>query len=353
MTPASSRIAVIILNYNGILFLEKFLPSVISHSQPYEVIVADNCSTDGSVAWLTTHYPDVRLIAIPENKGYAGGYNYALNQCTSEYALLLNNDVQTEAGWLEPLIQHMDATPITGACQPKLLDYNKKSHYEYAGAAGGFIDYLGYPFCKGRIFNSLETDQTTYNNVSEIFWASGAAMCVRMEAFKAVEGFDESFFAHMEEIDLCWRMKNIGYKIMCIPTSTVYHVGGGTLSISPKKTYLNFRNNLSALLKNDKSSTLFVKITYRLVLDGIAGGKFLIEGQPMHCFAVIRAHFSFYKRFNDLMKKRTNMQLKKNFKQSNSCIYHRSIIWSYFIRGKKKYSELGWDSNELQKHKGN
>lgn len=347
MTPASSRIAVIILNYNGIQFLEKFLPTVIAHSYPYEVIVADNCSTDDSINWLKSHYPQLPLIEIPVNMGYAGGYNFALKQCHTEYALLLNNDVQTIAGWLEPLIQHMDANPKTGACQPKLLDFNNPTQYEYAGAAGGFIDYLGYPFCKGRIFNTLETDQAAYSRDSEIFWASGAAMCVSMEAFRKVEGFDESFFAHMEEIDLCWRMKNLGYKIMCIPSSAVYHVGGGTLSISPKKTYLNFRNNLSALVKNDKSSTLWPKVAYRLILDGIAGLKFLIEGQPLHCLAVIRAHFSFYKRLNQLLKKRNMMRKKDNFKHSKSCIYHRAIIWSYFIQRKKKFSDLGWNTNKL------
>jgi GT2 family glycosyltransferase len=353
MTKSTSRIAVVILNFNGKHFLETFLAGVIEDSYPHPVVIADNNSTDGSVAWIKQHYPAIELISIPENKGYAGGYNFVLEHITTPYALLLNNDVETTLGWLVPLIEELDKDPTIGACQPKLLDQRNRNHFEYAGAAGGYIDYLGYPFCKGRIFTSIESDETQFNSVSDIFWASGAAMCVRMEAFKRAGGFDPDYFAHMEEIDLCWRMKNLGYRILSVPDSCVYHVGGGTLSISPKKTYLNFRNNLSTLFKNDKGSTLIFKLAYRLVLDGVAGLKFLFEGQALHCFAVIKAHFSFYAWLPKLIQKRRQMSRLSNFRYTTTGIYPKAIVWSYFIQKKKTFKLLHWQSHQLEKGQSN
>ena len=353
MTTSTARIAVVILNYNGKHFLETFLPGVIRDSLPYPVIVADNSSSDGSIVWLKQNHPSIEVISIPENLGYAGGYNYALNFITSPYALLLNNDVETTPGWLNPLVQELDRSPSVGACQPKLLDQRSRNHFEYAGAAGGFIDYLGYPFCKGRIFTSIEQDTEQFNTTSEIFWASGAAMCIRMEAFRQTGGFDTDYFAHMEEIDLCWRMKNLGYKVLSLPESVVYHVGGGTLSISPKKTFLNFRNNLSTLVKNDTGSTLLFKIIFRLVLDGVAGIKFLLEGQAIHCLAVLKAHFAFYAWLPGLLKKRRHMSNKSGFQQTKTNIYPKAIVWSYFIQKKTTFRSLNWDSDSLQKGQSN
>ncbi len=349
MTPTDVRISVVILNYNGKHFLEKFLSRVIEHSFPHPVIVADNNSTDGSIAWLKEHFPDLPTQCIAENKGYAGGYNQALSEIATPYALLLNNDVETTSGWLEPLIKQLDDDLSVGACQPKLLDQQNKTLFEYAGAAGGYIDYLGYPFCKGRLFSSIEKDTSQFDGACEIFWASGAAMCIRMNAFKEAGGFDDSYFAHMEEIDLCWRMKNLGYKVVSVPSSVVYHVGGGTLSLSPQKTYLNFRNNLSTLVKNDKASTLLFKILYRLFLDGIAGIKFLVEGQGGHCIAVVKAHFSFYRWLPQLLRKRRQMMVKERFLNTTSCIYPHSIVWSYFIQKKSIFSMLLWHPDELKK----
>jgi GT2 family glycosyltransferase len=333
--------AVVILNYNGKQFLERFLPGVLAHSAPHKVYVADNCSTDDSLLYLKENFPTVPVISNNGNFGYAQGYNLALQQVFSEYAVLLNNDVEVTSGWLDPIIALMDSNPRIAACQPLIIDHAKKDVFEYAGAAGGYIDSLGYPFCRGRIFNTLEENKGQYDINAEIFWASGAAMCVRMSAFGQAGGFDADYFAHMEEIDLCWRMKNLGYKIMCCGSSRIYHIGGGTLSkISNRKTFLNFRNNLATLTKNNPPYPLILKLLLRLVLDGVAGIKFLAEGQPRHCLAVVKAHFSFYSQLPALVRKRRTLRATPGFRYNLSNIYRGSIVLAYHLFGRHRFSQL-------------
>ena len=291
----SKKVAVVILNWNGKSFLENFLPNVIKYSSSAQIIVADNNSTDDSINFLKAHFPQVTLIINKVNDGFAKGYNTALKQVDAEYYVLLNSDVEVTEDWIEPIIELLDSDKNIAACQPKILDYYHKNKFEYAGACGGFIDKYGYPFCRGRLFNVLEEDNGQYNTAIEIFWATGACMFIRSKAFWKVGGFDDDYFAHMEEIDVCWRMKNCGYKIYVEPKSVVYHVGGGTLNkLSPRKTFLNFRNNLITLTKNAAPKFLFFKILYRMILDGVAAFKFLFEGSGSHFIAVIKAHFSFY-----------------------------------------------------------
>lgn len=336
-----SKVAVVILNWNGKSFLEKFLPSVTEFSKTHQIIVADNNSSDDSVSFLKQNYPNIKIINNPSNDGFAKGYNIALKQVSAEYYILLNSDVEVTENWINPIIELMDANPSIGACQPKILDYNHRNKFEYAGACGGFIDKYGYPFCRGRVFNVLENDNHQYDNEMEVFWATGACMFVRSEAFWKVGGFDEDYFAHMEEIDVCWRMKNIGYKIFVQPKSVIYHVGGGTLNkLSPRKTYLNFRNNLITVTKNAYSPFLVLKIIYRMILDGVAGLKFLLEGNGSHCIAVIKAHFSFYKMLPSTLKKRKQLKQLPGFNFARVGVYDKNIVYMHFIKGEKTYSEL-------------
>jgi len=334
------KVAVVILNWNGKNFLAKFLPNVLANSKSAEVIIADNASTDGSIDFLKTNFPTVSIIENTTNGGFAKGYNDALKKIKAEYYVLLNSDVEVTAGWIEPVIQLMDSDKSIAACQPKLISYHNKNQFEYAGAAGGFIDKYGYPFCRGRIFDSFENDYGQYNNNCEVHWATGACLFIRSDLFYKAGGFDEDFFAHMEEIDLCWRLKNYGYKIMFCAQSTVYHVGAGTLAKnSPQKTYLNFRNNLILLCKNHAHQFFWIKLFLRMHMDGIAGVKFLLSGDVTHLFAVLKAHYSFYFSFSKTLKKRK--QLKNEVKMySTSAIYNRSIVVDYFIRGKRCFSEL-------------
>lgn len=337
----NTKVAVVILNWNGKSFLEKFLPNVLKYSDDAQIIVADNQSTDDSVEFLKNKYPQVSIIINPSNDGFAQGYNLALKQVNAEYYVLLNSDVEVTENWLHPIIQLMDPNPKIAACQPKILDYNHKTKFEYAGAAGGFMDKYGYPFCRGRIFNVLEEDKGQYNDAVEVFWSTGACMFVRAEAFWKVGGFDGDYFAHMEEIDVCWRMKNIGYQIYVEPKSVIYHVGGGTLNkLSPKKTFLNFRNNLITLTKNASPRFLFFKIIYRMILDGVAAFKFLFEGNGEHFFAVIKAHFSFYKHLPSTLKKRDDMRLMEEFKDSTTGVYEKNIVFMHFVKKVKHYNEL-------------
>lgn len=336
-----TKVAVVILNWNGKSFLEKFLPHVIQHSTNHEVIVADNNSTDDSVSFLKANYPNIQIIVNKQNEGFAKGYNTALKQVQADYYVLLNSDVEVTPNWIEPIINLMDSNPKIGACQPKILDYNNRTLFEYAGAAGGFIDKYGYPFCRGRIFNNIEEDKHQYDDIKEVFWATGACMFVRAEAFWKVGGFDDDYFAHMEEIDVCWRMKNIGYQVFVNPQSFVYHVGGGTLNkLSPKKTYLNFRNNLITVTKNAYSRFLILKILYRMILDGVAGIKFLLEGNAAHCIAVTKAHFSFYTMLPSTLKKRKALQQLTNFKYTTSGVFEKNIVYQHFLKGLKKYSDI-------------
>ena len=329
------KVAVVILNFNGRKFLEQFLPNVIANCDPTlaEIVVADNASTDDSVAFMREHYPEIRLIENGSNGGFATGYNVALRQIEAQYYVLLNSDIEVAPRWIEPVIEMMDADPQIAACQPKILSYYNKERFEYAG---GFIDKYGYPFCRGRVFQNLEVDEHQYDVPKEVFWATGACMFVRADLYHQIGGLDDSFFAHMEEIDLCWRLKNAGYKVYCCPQSWVYHIGGGTLSKnSPRKTYLNFRNNLSLLVKNLPKHRVHRTIIYRIFLDWVAAFKFLVEGCPKDFCMVFKAHWDFYKRLKTLKEGR-----KSTEHEMVSCIYKRNIVFDNVIRGKKKFSEL-------------
>ena len=327
------KIAVVILNYNGSDYLDKFLPALVQHSAEAELIVADNASTDNSLELLKSKYPSIRVIKMDQNTGFAGGYNLALRQVDAEYFVLLNSDVEVSPEWLSPMVSFLDENPTYAACQPKILDFNKRDHFEYAGACGGFLDRFGFPFCRGRIFDKIEVDENQYNDSIDISWASGACLMLRSKVFFEVGSFDEDFFAHMEEIDLCWRMQKSGHLIKSIPASTVYHVGGGTLSkSSPFKTYLNFRNGLNLLVKNLPFSSLIWKFPIRVFLDWIAVLKFLLAGGPKHGFAVLKAHLHVVLRIIRTMKKRNNpgTDITKPY----------SIVLRHFIRAQNKFSEL-------------
>lgn len=332
------KVAVVILNYNGRKFLEEFLPNVIANCDPAlaEVVVADNASTDDSVVFMKEHFPDVRLIENDSNGGFATGYNMALRQIVAQYYVLLNSDIEVTSHWLEPVIAMMDDNPGIAACQPKILSYYHKQQFEYAGACGGFIDKYGYPFCRGRVFQNLEEDEGQYDEPKEVFWATGACMFVRADLYHQVGGLDDSFFAHMEEIDLCWRLKSAGYLVYCCPQSRVYHIGGGTLpKNSPRKTYLNFRNNLSLLVKNLPDGRVKRTIIYRIALDWVAALKFLFEGCPKDFCMVFKAHFDFYRRLRLLREKRNCGK-----HQDVSCVYRRNIVFDHVFRGKKEFSAL-------------
>lgn len=335
-----SEVAVVILNYNGKEFLEQFLPGVITHSNGCEVIIADNCSTDDSINFLQNSHPEIRLIRIPNNKGFSAGYNYALNQIEANYYVLLNSDVEVTPMWTSPIIKMMEKDKSVAAAQPKILAFNNKTQFEYAGAGGGYIDFLGYPFCRGRIFDTLEEDRGQYNDIKQVFWASGACLFIRSAVYHELGGLDDDFFAHMEEIDLCWRINNAGHKVMCNGQSTVYHVGGGTLPKSnPIKTYLNFRNGLSLLLKNYNTIDLLTKLPVRILLDIVAAFKFSLGGSVKNGKAVIKALFHFLGRIPSNWQKRKKVQQlrKKDVKVTH---YPKSIVYQHFILNKKTFNEL-------------
>ncbi|WP_223033314.1 glycosyltransferase family 2 protein [Hanstruepera marina] len=325
------KIAVVILNWNGKTLLEKFIPSVVLHSHEADIYVADNASTDDSVEYIKNHYPTVSIIQNSENGGYAKGYNDALKHVKADIFCLLNSDVEVTKNWLQPIFQEFESNPETAIIQPKILDYKNKSLFEYAGAAGGFIDQYGYPYCRGRIFNTIEKDSGQYNDNVEIFWASGACFFIRTKVFNDLNGFDESFFAHMEEIDLCWRAFNKGYITKYIGNSTIYHLGGATLkNTNPKKTFLNFRNSLFTLVKNAKGN-LPILILARLLLDGIAGIKFLFELKFGHILAIIKAHMSFYTNLSRLLNSRKQLLQKGNYFKT------QSIVWRYYVKNSKTF----------------
>ena len=333
------QIAVVILNYNGIHFLKQFLPNVFEHSKEATVYVIDNGSTDGSHEYLKS-LTNVSIIRSEKNLGYTGGYNFGLKQLNEPFWVLINSDIEVTSGWLKAPIELLKNNEQFAVCQPKLLDLNQRAKFEYAGAAGGFIDYYGYPFCKGRLFETIEEDKNQYNTTEEIFWASGACLFIKSDIFKKVGGFDENYFAHMEEIDLCWRIKNHGYKIMYEPKSAVYHLGGGTLNkANPKKTYLNFRNNLSTILKNHPSRFLFFIIKFRLFLDGIAALKFLLEGYPSLVWQVLKAHFVFYSWIPRLLKER-RLQPRQKIATTDKTLFKGNVVWCYFVKKQRTYNEL-------------
>lgn len=338
------KTAIVILNWNGQQMFNTFLPSVIEHSNPEtaEIIVADNGSTDESVEHLRKNFPSVKIIQLSENFGFAEGYNQALKQVEAEYFVLLNSDVKVTPHWLDSCIKLFEQDKKIAAIQPKILSYNKPDEFEYAGAAGGFIDRYGYPFCRGRILNRIEKDTGQYNLSSPIFWASGACMFIRSSAFNETGGLDGDFWAHMEEIDLCWRLKNSGHKIIYQPESVVYHLGGGTLSYgSPKKVYLNFRNNLWMLFKNLPKHQFKRIFLARMILDGVAAVKFILGFNFREFWAVVKAHYAFYKNLGKLIRKRKQVQKSILVKEHNE-VYSKSIMWKFFLEKKRRFSDLGF-----------
>jgi GT2 family glycosyltransferase len=327
------KIAVVVLNWNGVKLLEQFLPSVISYSSEATIYVADNASTDNSIQFIKDNFSTIKIIQNDGNYGFANGYNIALQEVEEAYYCLLNSDVEVTENWLNPVLSIFETEKNVAIIQPKILDFKNKEYYEYAGAAGGFIDKYGYPFCRGRLFETIEKDSHQYDDEIAIFWASGACFFIRKEVYKELNGFDGDFFAHQEEIDLCWRAFNLGYKAKYTSKSVVYHVGGATLNqANPKKTFLNFRNSLLMLLKNLPKNKLFSILFLRLVLDGIAGIKFIFQGNFKHCFAIIKAHFHFYHLIFKNLKKRNAIQ-KENYFQT------KSIVYSYFVKRGKVFEQ--------------
>ena len=330
--------AVVVLNWNGINWLKKFLPILIEKSKDVNIYIADNASTDNSVEYVNDNFPNVKVLKNFSNEGYAKGYNDALETLKEEFFVLINSDIEVTDNWIKPIINLMETNSDIAACQPKILSFHDRNKFEYAGACGGFIDTLGYPFCRGRIFSDLEDDNNQYNDITEVFWASGACLFVRAKHFKEVNGFDNDFFAHQEEIDLCWRLKNKGYKIMVNPNSAVFHVGAGTLKTSsPFKTYLNFRNNLFMLYKNLSVLKLIITLLFRLPLDGIAALSFAKKENGLgHVFSILRAHLVFYVSIPLLSLKRKKIDQKKNLTGQKKF----SILFKYYFLGIKKFSNL-------------
>jgi len=330
------KTAIVILNWNGQKLLEQFLPSIVNFSaNEAEIYVADNASTDSSINYIKEFYPAVKIVQNVVNGGYAKGYNDALQSIDADIYCLINSDVEVTQNWLAPIIDVFKSDEKTAIIQPKILDYKDKTKFEYAGAAGGFVDLYGYPYCRGRVFNHLEKDNNQFNDISEIFWASGACFFIRSQVYHQLNGFDEDYFAHQEEIDLCWRTQNIGYKVKYVGNSTVFHVGGATLQeTNPHKTYLNFRNSLLNVVKNVPKKWFLFVVFSRLILDGIAGVKFLFELRPVHTWSILKAHLSFYKNFLKFLGKRRKLQKKKDYN------LHTSIVWQYFFLGRKKFEDL-------------
>ena len=330
------KTAIVILNWNGQKLLEQFLPSVVNFSlNEATIYIADNASTDDSVSYVKTHFPSVKIIKNSQNGGYSKGYNDALKAIDADIYCLLNSDVEVTENWLKPITEAFRNDINTAIIQPKLLDFKEKTKFEYAGAGGGFIDVFGYPYCRGRIFNYLETDHGQFDDETEIFWASGACLFIRSKVYHEVGGLDEDYFAHQEEIDLCWRTQNLGYKVKYVGSSSVYHVGGATLKeTNPHKTFLNFRNSLLNVVKNVPKERFLFVIFSRLLLDGIAGLKFIIELRPIHTLAIIKAHISLYKNSIKFLKKRKKLQKKSTY------FKHTSIVSQYFIFHRIKFKNL-------------
>ena len=332
------RVAVVILNYNGVEMLRRFLPSVIEYTKGARVIVADNASTDSSLAVLAAEFPSVEVIALDENYGFAGGYNKALDKINAEYFMLLNSDVEVTENWLQPLLRFMDSHPSAAACQPKLLSYNDKHMFEYAGASGGFIDKYGYPFCRGRIFDTVEKDCGQYDDCARLFWATGAALMVRSSAYRSAGGLDEKFFAHMEEIDLCWRMQLAGYKVMAEPRSVVYHLGGGTLpNESPGKLYLNYRNNLAMLYKCAPIMQRMTVAVLRPLADMLSVIIYLLKGEIKLANATLRAYKDFFAWHKALSKKRK--ATRSRVVAESKMIYRGSMVVRYAL-GRHKFDNM-------------
>ena len=339
-TNNTATVAVVILNWNGKLLLSKFIPYILSSTyKNIQIIVADNASTDHSVSFLQKEFPSVQIIINETNEGFAKGYNSALKKVQADYFVLLNSDVEVTPGWIEPIINLMESDKTIAACQPKILDFYKKTYFEYAGASGGFIDMLGYPFARGRVLENIEEDTGQYNEAIPCFWATGAAMFVRASVYNELGGLDEYFFAHQEEIDLCWRMQLSGYKVYVQPASIVYHIGGGTLPKgNSKKTYLNFRNNLIMLWKNTPISMLILKLPIRFSLDAIAAYKALFNKDSGYFFAVAKAHIHFGKWL--LFDKKKSLFVRKPIAKKIDGMYARSILWQYYMKKKRTFLEI-------------
>lgn len=337
-------LAIVILNYNGQSFLARFLPTVLKHADGHPVYVADSASADSSVAYLRANFPTVRVIELARNEGYAGGYNQALDFIRAHYGgatyyVLLNSDIDVTANWLPPIVALLDANPNMAACQPKIRSYSEPALFEHAGAAGGFVDWLGYVFCRGRVFATFEPDQGQYNDNRRVFWATGACLFVRADVFHQTGGFDATFFAHMEEIDWCWRVQQLGYEVWACGQSEVYHVGGGTLHKSnPHKTFLNYRNSLFMLYKNwPADGWLWPKILFRLVLDGLSALLFINVRQWPDVWAIVRAHFAFYGHLPRLHRQRKSLQQQQT---TAVALFPHSIVWQYFAKGKKTFRAI-------------
>lgn len=341
------EVAVAILNFNGLKYLKKFLAGIIQHlPSNAELVIIDNKSSDASLDWLRQEHPELTLICLEENHGFAKGYNKGLFKLGHPYFLLLNSDIEVKEDFFSPLLSLMKSDEQIAAIQPKILSQERPEYFEYAGAAGGLKDFLGYTFCRGRIFDHCEKDDAQYDQTAEIFWASGAAFLIKADLFKKFKGFDADYFAHMEEIDLCWRLKNASYKIMVEPKSRVFHVGGGTLNYgNPRKTFLNFRNNLRTLIKNEKGAKLIWLFPLRLILDGLAALQFLSKGQWRDLLAIFKAHWAVFLGIPGLLKKRKEVKkLRDDFAYAPQArlmdVHQKSIIWQYFIKGINKFSDL-------------
>ncbi len=331
------RIGVVILNWNGVELLKRFLPSVLENSTGHDIYLADNASTDSSVAWVQENHPAIKIINMKKNRGYAGGYNEALKFVSNKVVCLLNSDVEVTAGWLQPIAERFQIEKKLGALQPKILDLKHPDRFEYAGAAGGFLDRFAYPYCRGRIFNTLEKDEAQYEDSIDLDWASGACLFIKKTIFDDLGGFDTDYFAHQEEIDLCWRIRKSGSKISYESRSSVLHLGGGTLnSHNPKKTFYNFRNSLYNIIKNDNSYWMFFILFMRMILDGVAALKFLFEGNISHFVAVFRAHLSFYSNLTIMWSKRNSAS--ETVYQNNQGVF--SIIYQYFVLNKYTFHKI-------------
>jgi len=334
--------AVVILNWNGEKYLEQFLPILIENTKlsGSEIIIADNASTDSSLLILQEKFPTIRTVVLDKNYGFAGGYNKALAQIEADYYVLLNSDVEVMSNWLEPLITYMDKHADVAACQPKIRSYFNRKYFEHAGAAGGYIDRFGFPFCRGRVLGTAEEDKGQYDNITDIFWATGACLLVRSKTFWTVGGLDDDFFAHMEEIDLCWRLKSRGYRIVCIPESTVFHVGGGTLNVeNPYKTYLNFRNNLLMLYKNLPAKLLKDTMFWRMIFDYIAAIQLFVTGKPKNAISVFKARSDF-KRMQPNFEEKRKQNILYSTSDNYSDILQKSIVIEYFLKGRKTFDSL-------------
>jgi len=339
------KTAVVVLNWNGRHLLERFLPDLVRYTpQEVEIVVADNASTDDSLPFLASHFPDIRVISLSENYGYAGGYNRALKDVDADLYVLLNSDISVTENWLDPCIRKLQESPGMAACQPKIRSLEKPDHFEYAGASGGFLDYLGFPFCRGRIFDHVEKDTGQYDDETDVFWASGAALFIKSAMFREAGGFEESFFAHMEEIDLCWRLQNKGYRIGVCPGSVVYHLGGASLpASSPRKTFLNFRNSLWMLARNLPARNFYPWLLMRLMLDEAALARFLLQGRFGSFFAVIRAQLAMWMKLPELRRK------SRGTRSLPASMYRKSIVADFYLRGKKRFSDLFFSTSSARR----